>query len=742
MAISTLSFEIDADMTGFDAGMAKVNQRLDAIERQLGSAGKEADKTKKTMEDMFKNVNTAFAVQAFKMVARAMKELAHFVFDAAKAAADAGSGPMKKFVANIDALHMAFQKVGAQAASQLAPVLQEITDKFTNSTEAAKGLKEAGNFIANVFRVVATVGIAVVAVFDAVGTAIAGVASMIVDVLSGNMQGAAEAWKMLGEEIDKTMTKAGERVAVVWQQGQDFTGEIGKAAKKPTGLTDVEKMQVAAARRDDEISEIEAAVKARKDEFDAIGDTEKQFKLATHGFENFNEALEASGAASKESARERVRAEELAIDGKFLEAEQAKMSADGWARSAEVAATAADAFQAHAEAQLTATGVMNVFANSVLQAIPRLNQLVSAAQQGAQVGGVWGALIAVLIQLISETEGFTQILDHVNGAIDKVLDVLEPLVSGFASFFDALSPATDAVMAIVKGPLETIGGLLESLTPLIESLTAPLKDVSKVLESLGSFGKTVMQPIFMILKLIGTLLKVIAPLLQILMLPLTLLGILFEEITKALEPAFKEIDKAISWLANRLDEFGDFVSTIGERIANFVKGKGFVSNADLNKATDAALAAAKGFETATHKSEEFEQAVTRDTAAIDAMSDAANAATEALTNVPSGVKLAQLRFASMSGEVPHMASGGVVTRPTFAMIGESGPEAVIPLDMLGGMMGGGGGGGGGFSVHIDNLTVVAPDPEAFWKELRRTIQRESFIRTGASVAAAPQWVGG
>jgi hypothetical protein len=30
-----------------------------------------------------------------------------------------------------------------------------------------------------------------------------------------------------------------------------------------------------------------------------------------------------------------------------------------------------------------------------------------------------------------------------------------------------------------------------------------------------------------------------------------------------------------------------------------------------------------------------------------------------------------------------MAAGGIVTQPTSALIGESGPEAVIPLDQLG-----------------------------------------------------------
>ena len=35
--------------------------------------------------------------------------------------------------------------------------------------------------------------------------------------------------------------------------------------------------------------------------------------------------------------------------------------------------------------------------------------------------------------------------------------------------------------------------------------------------------------------------------------------------------------------------------------------------------------------------------------------------------------------------IPLMAEGGIVTKPTLAMIGEAGSEAVIPLDKMGSM---------------------------------------------------------
>lgn len=51
--------------------------------------------------------------------------------------------------------------------------------------------------------------------------------------------------------------------------------------------------------------------------------------------------------------------------------------------------------------------------------------------------------------------------------------------------------------------------------------------------------------------------------------------------------------------------------------------------------------------------------------------------------------------------IPEMASGGIVNRPTIAMIGESGPEAVIPLDRLTG------GGGNTYYITVNALRADA-----------------------------------
>ena len=60
--------------------------------------------------------------------------------------------------------------------------------------------------------------------------------------------------------------------------------------------------------------------------------------------------------------------------------------------------------------------------------------------------------------------------------------------------------------------------------------------------------------------------------------------------------------------------------------------------------------------------------------------------------------------------IPMMAEGGIVNAPTLALIGESGPEAVVPLGRGGGM-------GGGVTINVNG-----GDPNAVVDALRRYMQ--------------------
>jgi hypothetical protein len=52
-------------------------------------------------------------------------------------------------------------------------------------------------------------------------------------------------------------------------------------------------------------------------------------------------------------------------------------------------------------------------------------------------------------------------------------------------------------------------------------------------------------------------------------------------------------------------------------------------------------------------------------------------------------------ISTFSGEIPKMAEGGIVNRPTLALIGEAGPEAVVPLSKMSA------GGGGDVNINVN-----------------------------------------
>jgi SLT domain-containing protein len=70
------------------------------------------------------------------------------------------------------------------------------------------------------------------------------------------------------------------------------------------------------------------------------------------------------------------------------------------------------------------------------------------------------------------------------------------------------------------------------------------------------------------------------------------------------------------------------------------------------------------------------------------------------------------------GNIPGLAEGGIVTRPTLAMIGEGGQsEAVIPLDKLGNM---------GRATNI-TVNVQGADPQQVVNALERYVRQNGAL---------------
>jgi len=74
--------------------------------------------------------------------------------------------------------------------------------------------------------------------------------------------------------------------------------------------------------------------------------------------------------------------------------------------------------------------------------------------------------------------------------------------------------------------------------------------------------------------------------------------------------------------------------------------------------------------------------------------------------------------------IPAMANGGVVTGPTLALIGEAGPEAVIPLDRMGSM------GGNNVTIHVNG-----GDPQAVVDALVKYSRQNGSLPSQVRIAS-------
>lgn len=88
-------------------------------------------------------------------------------------------------------------------------------------------------------------------------------------------------------------------------------------------------------------------------------------------------------------------------------------------------------------------------------------------------------------------------------------------------------------------------------------------------------------------------------------------------------------------------------------------------------------------------------------------------------NLPYGYRVERAIFEASPPRIPALAAGGIVTRPTLALVGESGPEAVVPLD---------GRGFGTVNITIERMEVQ--DGRDFGRRLDEELRRRGLVRAG------------
>lgn len=161
------------------------------------------------------------------------------------------------------------------------------------------------------------------------------------------------------------------------------------------------------------------------------------------------------------------------------------------------------AAQAEFERQLQ--GVGQIALSGMTRAMGAVGDLVNSAVQGAQAGGVMGAIVAVFMDLLAKTQSVARFAGAALDAVGQIVAALEPVV---APIMDALMKLLGPIIDIFKTIFDILGPFFQQIAGIISALAPVLKLIGTVLKFLGP----VLQAIFVIIgTIVGIIMSIILP---------------------------------------------------------------------------------------------------------------------------------------------------------------------------------------------------------------------------------------
>lgn len=339
------------------------------------------------------------------------------------------------------------------------------------------------------------------------------------------------------------------------------------------------------------------------------------------------------------------------------------------------------------------TAALQIGVGTITNAMGDAGQVIQSALKGFQTGGIWGAIIAIIAEILVRLESFKAVLAEIDAmfkqSVSNINEGLKGLFNGLGKIFSFITQLMNAIEGVINAiviPIaNAIGGVLSMLAKVLQpivgvfnSLAAVVGPIVKLLVSLVS-ALTPLAPIF---EMIGAVMKVVGIVITTVMIGV---GYVVNGILEALWHIFaglgwNELAKGVSELG-RIDVAG-LTQSLEKQVADvFGANKGGVG-----PMVDAAHGAADSLNKLSGAADP----------AKDFMSN--------LSNVPSWYKTNEARY-----------------------------NAADPA--------GGGGGGGGLMnpqgrttiINIQSVNVSGADPKTFVQQL----EKESYRQTGSRVLTAP-----
>lgn len=338
------------------------------------------------------------------------------------------------------------------------------------------------------------------------------------------------------------------------------------------------------------------------------------------------------------------------------------------------------------ELEATGGGLEDVFTTS-----QRLNAAEALlADNGERVNEVLeqqADSASAIADAFSNSESFTRLLSRAFQALQKALrpigDILikqlSPILETFiekiqalSKWFTELSPTMQKAIFIFAGLLAILGPVLTvigTLTIAISAISAPVLIAIGAITGLIGAGVALVSKWKSVKKFFTGLLDSMKPL-------IIAIKQFTKGVIKSMKPALNSISENFKVLWNDIKDLWDLLKPI---LIPALKG--------LAKIVGVVLVGAIGTLTA---------AISGLVNVFSGLFDIVRAIASPIINFIKGILKPFSQIGEVLGmikgrglgigtlfsgfDIPQLAEGGIVTRPTLAMVGEAGPEAVVPLD--------------------------------------------------------------
>jgi hypothetical protein len=454
-----------------------------------------------------------------------------------------------EFNDNIDRMKKVIDGVGVQVAAQLAPAMAAFTDQLLNSKSSAETLKDVVNGLVIALKVLVTVAVTAAGAFSYLGTEIGGNLAAIAATLTGDFDGAREILNLMDEDLKEVTSNVGGRFKAIWDSAGEATKDAAAATKKSADsmVSDLERLKnaseaamearfrlakaMAEKLATEHFMEGESASRAAditrsgaqaQQQFNNIGapDT-KIFDQATGHFKDFDAAMQTYVAAQLDINKWTETANEAKKNFDVEGFDEARAVIDQDKALASKAKTAADAFSGAAQKAVAdmdkLASAIGAAASHLLSKLGNLGSVIQSGIQGFQQGGWWGAIAAVLIEILARFDRFKEVVELSDKVLFDLIDALKPglnaLVNGFDSLMQGLDSLFKVIGSLLQGPLKGIGIMLDHVGRTISGIMDG--GLGDAISALGDFGGAIMgivsvlDPMKPILKLLGALFSLV-----------------------------------------------------------------------------------------------------------------------------------------------------------------------------------------------------------------------------------------